>query len=213
MELQLCSDLLIPPGSTNSVKDKIDRLFCSSLVSNNTVVIEVSDHREVKESLTGTNVRNVCYPLLVGTLCCEVAVEKIGITVKCFTVFHIPPSPNNREQTVFIHDSENRFRIVVYSVPLQPDLYSTVAIGTPALNLALADLLGQREIFCRYLHSLYIPIIAAAGDAEKAVHLADAVLLPVTVDYLVFDAGLHSFPVSERKSRSNSFSILSRCIS
>ena len=35
----------------------------------------------------------------------------------------------------------------------------------------------------------------------------------MTVDHLVFDAGLHSLPVSERKSRSNAFSIFSRCIS
>ena len=50
VELQLCSDLLISLGSTNGVKDKIDRLFCSSLVSNNAVVIEVSNCGEIEEA-------------------------------------------------------------------------------------------------------------------------------------------------------------------
>ena len=99
------------------------------------------------------------------------------------------------------------------SAPFQPDMYSAVSVGVPALGLTLADLLSQRQIPRRYLHSLYIPIVAAAWDAEEAAHFANAVLSPVTVDYLVFDVGLHPFPVSERKSRSNSFSILSRCIS
>ena len=93
------------------------------------------------------------------------------------------------------------------SVSIEPDMHSPVAIGAFAFCLALTNLLGQWEILCRYLHSLYISIVAAAGDAEEAAHLADAVLLPVAVDHLVFDAGLHSFPVSERKSRINSFSI------
>ena len=59
VELQLCSDLLISPGSTNGVKDKIDRLFCSGLVSDNAVVIEVSDYGEVKEALSCAYIRYV----------------------------------------------------------------------------------------------------------------------------------------------------------
>lgn len=41
----------------------------------------------------------------------------------------------------------------------------------------------------------------------------DAVLLTVTVDNLILYACLHSFPVSERKSRNSSFSIFKRRIS
>ena len=99
------------------------------------------------------------------------------------------------------------------SLSFQPNVYSPVAIGALAFCLALTDLLGQRQILCRNLHSLCIPIVAAARDAEKAAHFTDAVLLTMTVDYLVFDAGLHSFPVSERKSRSNSTSIFNRLFS
>ena len=87
MELQLCSDLLISLGRTDRIENKVDVLFRSRLVGNDAVIIEVSDHREVKESLAGTNVRNVCYPLLVGTVCCEIAVEQIGIAMQCFPDF------------------------------------------------------------------------------------------------------------------------------
>ena len=162
VELQLCSDLFISLGDTYRIENKIDRLFRPCLVCNDAVVIEVADHREVKEALTGSYVRNICYPLLVRPLCDEVTVEKIRKTVESFPVLHIPPSPNDRKQTVLVHYSENGFRIVTDSVSFQPDMYSSVAIGAPAFNLALADLLGQREILCRCRHPLYIPIIAAA---------------------------------------------------
>lgn len=93
------------------------------------------------------------------------------------------------------------------SVPLKPDVHSPVAIGALTFCLALTDLLSQWYVLCRYLHSFHIPIVAAARDTKETAHLADAVLSPVPVDHLILDAGLHSFPVSERKSRSNSFSI------
>ena len=99
------------------------------------------------------------------------------------------------------------------SVPFQPNMHSAVAAGVPACGLAFADLFGQREILCRHLHSLYIPIVTTARDAEEAAHFADAVLLPVTVYHLVFYAGLHSFPVSERKPRNSSTSIFNRLFS
>ena len=162
MELQLCSDLLISLGGTYRVENKIDRLLCPHFVCDDAVVIEIADHREVKEALSGAYVRNVCYPLLVWPICCKIAIKKIGITMKCFSVLHIPPSPNNRQQTVFIHHFENSFGIVMYSMSVQPDMYSAVAIGTPALNLALADLLGQRQILCRQLYASHIPIVTAA---------------------------------------------------
>ena len=162
VELQLCSDLLISLSNTNGVKNKTDCLLCTGLVGDNAVVIEVADHREVKEALSGTDVRNVCYPLLVGPIRSEVPVEQIRITVKRLSVLHIPLSPNSRKQTVLVHYFKDCFGIVMDSVPLQPYVHSPVAIGTLAFCLALTDLLGQRQIFCRVLHPLYIPIVAAA---------------------------------------------------
>ena len=210
VEVQLCSDLFTFLGGMDGIENKVDCLFRSSLVGNNAVVIKITDDREVQESLSSANVRNVCYPLLVGTVRYKVPVEQIRIAVQRFTVLHIPFSSNNRQQAVFVHHPENSFRIVVYSMSLQPDMHSAITIGAPALSLAFADLLSQHQILCRNLHSFHIPIVAAARDAEKTAHIADAVLLSVTVDYLIFDTGLHSLPVSERKSRSSLFSIFNR---
>ena len=99
------------------------------------------------------------------------------------------------------------------SVSFQPDMHSPVAIGASAFNLAFSDLLGQGQILCRDLHPFDISIVAATWDAEEPAHLTDTVLLPVMVDHLIFNAGFHSFPISERKSRNNSFSIFNRLIS
>ena len=127
-----------------------------------------------------------------------------------FSILHISFSPNDRKQTILIHHSKHSFRIMMDSVPFQPDMDPAVAVDTPTFSLAFTNLLGQRQILCRNLHSFYIPIVATARDFEKATHLDHAVLFSVVVDYFVFDAGLHSFPLRERKSRSNSFSIFKR---
>ena len=99
------------------------------------------------------------------------------------------------------------------SVPLKPDVYSPVAISISAFDLAFMDPFSQRQILCRCVHSLYESIVAAAGDAKETAHLADAVLFPMAIDYPILDAGLHFLPVSERKSRINSFSIFNRLFS
>ena len=213
VELQLCSDLLISLGCANGIKDKIYRLFCSGFVSDNAVVVEVSDHREVKESLPCADVRNICYPLLVWPICNKITVEKIRIAVERLSILHISFSPNDRKQTILIHHSKHSFRIMMDSVPFQPDMDPAVAVDTPTFSLAFTNLLGQRQILCRYLHSFYIPIITAAGNAEETAHFTDVIFLTVTIDHLVFGAGFHSFPVSERKSRIRSFSICNAFLS
>ena len=48
---------------------------------------------------------------------------------------------------------------------------------------------------------------------KRAMIEAEDKFLPVAINDLVFDAGLHSFPVSERKSRRSSTSIFSRLFS
>ncbi len=44
------------------------------------------------------------------------------------------------------------------AVSFQPDMYSAVTIGASALDLAFSDLLSQRQVFCRCLHSFYMMI-------------------------------------------------------
>ena len=90
---------------------------------------------------------------------------------------------------------------------------TAVSVGAPAFCLAFSDLLGQRQILCREIHALNVAVISASGYTKETAHFADAILFPVTIDDLVFNADLHSFPVSERKSRSSSFSIFKRIFS
>ena len=130
--------------------------------------------------------------------------------MQSFSILHIPPSANNGQQIVFVHHSEYRFGIAMCSVSLQPDVYPAVPVSISALCLTLFDLLGQRQILCRDVHAMDIVVIPAARHTEEAAHLTDAVFLPMTVDYFVFDDRLHSLPVSKRKSRSNAFSIFNR---
>ena len=59
VELQLCSDLFISFGSTDCIQNKVDRLFCSGFVSNDAVVVQVTDHGEVKESLLSYGILKV----------------------------------------------------------------------------------------------------------------------------------------------------------
>ncbi len=96
---------------------------------------------------------------------------------------------------------------------LKPNVYSSVAISVSAFGLAFTNPFSQWQILCRYVHSLYEPIVAAAGDIEEMTHFTDAVLLPMTIDYPILDVGLHFLPVSKRKSRNSSFPIFSRFIS
>ena len=133
--------------------------------------------------------------------------------MQSFSVFHIPLPPHNGKQAVFIHNSEHSFGIAVDFVPLEPNVHSAVAVGLLAFSLALPDLLGQRQIFCRFIYSFHIAVIAAARDAKDMAHFSDAVLSPMPVNDIVFDAGFHFLSVSERKSRSNSFSIFKRLFS
>ena len=86
-------------------------------------------------------------------------------------------------------------------------------IGAAALSLTYSELLSQRQISCRYVHALDIVIIATSGHAKEAAHLTDAVLFLMSVNDFILDAGLHSFPENERKSRNSSFSIFKRRIS
>lgn len=86
-------------------------------------------------------------------------------------------------------------------------MHSAVAVGAAAFNLARSNLLSQRQILCRYVHAIDIVIVSASGYTKEASHFTDTVLLLMTVDNFIFDAGFYFLSVSERKSRNNSTSI------
>ena len=63
VELQLRSDFLFFLHSkTDDVQYKINRLCCTCFVSNNAVVKQIPDHRQIKNALPGMNVRNIRDP-------------------------------------------------------------------------------------------------------------------------------------------------------
>ena len=56
-------------------------------------------------------------------------------------------------------------------------------------------------------HSAYISIVAASGYPKELTHNWNGIFGPMTVDDLILKSRPHFLSVSERKSRSNAFSI------
>ncbi len=52
------------------------------------------------------DVRNICYPLLIGTLRVKLSVEQIGVFVQASTVIAVFLATNHRKQIVFLHYSK-----------------------------------------------------------------------------------------------------------
>ena len=96
---------------------------------------------------------------------------------------------------------------------LKPNMHSTVAVSSSIFFLALSDLFSKRQILRRNIHSCYKTIITTSGHIEEAAHFTNRILILVTIDHHIFYAGSHFLPVSERKSRNNSFSIFRRLFS
>lgn len=97
--------------------------------------------------------------------------------------------------------------VTIYTVPFRPYMYSAISVGLPALLLTFPYFFSQRKIPCRYIHSRYIPVIPSSGHMKEPAHFTDSVFICMTVDHHIFYACSHFLSVSERKTRSNSFSI------
>ena len=97
MELQLCSDLFLSLRRFNCVQHEMYILLRTHLVRYDTVVVEVTDNREVKEALSCAYIRYVRYPLLVRTFSNKVPVKQIRILVQSFSLLYIPLSAHNRQ--------------------------------------------------------------------------------------------------------------------
>ena len=173
VELQLCGDLFLSLGCSDRGKDEVDVLLCTSLVSNNTVVVEVANDRKIQYTLSCLDIRNICYPLLIGTLRMEISVEQIWVSVQIFSVIAVFPAPNLGKQIVFLHDAKHGLGILMYSLSFKPYMDSAVAIGTMTVLLAFSDLIGKRKIPCGRIHSFDIVIVAASRHLKEPAHLAN----------------------------------------
>ena len=81
-------------GGLDRIQHQIGVLLRAGLVSYNTVVIEITDDREIEEALSCADVRDIRYPLLVWPFGDKVSVQQVGITVQSFSVLYIPLSAN-----------------------------------------------------------------------------------------------------------------------
>ncbi len=192
MELQLCSDLLFSLSQAKRVCNEFRSLPDRRLVRDNAVVVEVSDDGQIKNSFTGLDVRDIGYPFLIRTLCPEVPVQEIGITVQAVHSLIVPPSAANlREQVIVLHNAQDRLFIQVDSLLLfQPNMNSPVSVSPTAGLTALADHIRNVCILPGSVQVLYIAVITTAGDAEETTHDLNRILLPVLMDH----RKLHTWP-------------------
>lgn len=93
VERQLRSDTLFLQLHCQavSIQNQIHRLLGSGLVDQDTVVIDIPEHGQVQYALFGVDVRDICYPFVVGSTRMKISVEQILILVKLLS--HLPPFP------------------------------------------------------------------------------------------------------------------------
>jgi len=77
VEVQLCSDFLFLHSIFNSIKDKVNRLLCPGLVCDNTIIIEISDHGQIQDTLASMDVGYIRNPFCIWFICLEIAIEQI----------------------------------------------------------------------------------------------------------------------------------------
>ena len=160
VELQLCGDLFLSLGCSDRRKHEIDVLLSTRFVCDNTVIVKVTNNRQIQEPLSCSNVRNIRYPLLIWAVCFEISCQMVRIFIYTIGVVVVLLSSDFRQQIIFLHNTKHRFRILMYSLSFKPYMYSTVAICATAMFLTLTDFLSKRKIPCGYVHSLNIVIVA-----------------------------------------------------
>ena len=153
-------------------------------------------------------------PIYVWPVALELSVEKIFIAM--YLLAHVDPfsaPPDLGQQIVLLHYSQNRFGISADAAGCQRELHSSVSIGAPAFLLLSTYCLRQICIPVRLAQAMNERVVSASGNAEKLTHDGHRVLLPMTIDNSILYRRPHILSVHCRKSRSNSFSILSRLFS
>ena len=93
VELQLRSDplFLLLHSQADGVQNQIHRLFGTSLVGDDAVVIEIPDHGQLQYALLGVNVGDVGHPFAVRAVRMELPVQQILILVELLS--HLLPFP------------------------------------------------------------------------------------------------------------------------
>ena len=178
------------------VRNELRSLPDRRLVRDNAVVVEIPDNGQIKDSFAGLDVRAICYPFLIGTLCPELPVQEIGITAQALHSLVVRPSAANlREQVIIPHNTQDRLFIQANSLLLfQLNLDSPVSVSSAAGLMALANHIRNVRVLPGRVQVLYIAVITVAGDAEETAHNLNGILFPVLMDNSKLHAWPHFFP-------------------
>lgn len=136
MELQINSGLLFSLCSSNCREYKIDILLGFCFVCYDAVVIDITDDGEIQCTLSGLNVRNIRYPLLIRSICFEIPVQQIGITMQILSLITVFFSSNHRKKDILLHNSQYCFGAVMESFHIVKDIRPklTLTILTASIN-------------------------------------------------------------------------------
>jgi hypothetical protein len=130
------------------LKHQLDGLISSYPVGDNTVVKQITDHRQVERTLWCLDVGYIGCPFLVWFGSGKVSVKDIRIPVQLFS--HLPvfsPAPDLRQQSILVHNPQHRFVIGLHAMPCQPDPNAPIPIGSVRRLLASPDQLYQLLLF------------------------------------------------------------------
>ena len=196
VEPQLRNDVLFSLSQVKRVRNELRSLPDRRLVRDNAVVAEIPDHGQIKDCSAGLDVRDICYPFLIGTFCPELPVQEIGITAQALHGLVVRPSASNpREQVIIPHNTQDRLFIQADSPLLfQPNPDSPVSVSSMAGLMALTDHIRDARVLPGPVQILYIAVITAAGDAEESAHNLNGILFPVLMDNSKLHAWPHFFP-------------------
>ena len=142
-------------------------MSCGGFVIYNTVIIDIADHGQIQNTLTGMDVGNICDPPGVWSICLEIPVEQVLIFVELLS--HLNPlfwSAYFGKQTIFFHDSQYCFGVPVDPLTLQPYPHPAISVGFSAIFLLILDKLTQ--LLLNTLKNLHITAIWKFADTREA---------------------------------------------
>ena len=152
MELQSPGGLLflLLHRQADGIQDQTYGLRFCRFISYDAVIIKVPDHGQIEDTLAGVNVRDICDPFGVRSVCMEIPVEQVFISMDLLS--HIDPLPGAADfcqQVIFLHDSQHCFRVMMDSLFPQPYPHPPVTVGLPAMLLLLPNQLAQPSVCVR----------------------------------------------------------------
>ena len=168
MELQLRSDPLFLSfhSQADGVQYQVDSLMCFCLVSHDAVFIEIPDHGQVQYSLLCMDVRDVCYPFAVRSVCAKISVQNVFILVDLLPhLLPFPAAADLRQQAMFLHDPQYSFGVAENVLCFQPQ--PPVAISAEAALSLPRDELCKSSVLLWSTQAMDKVVVASSGYFKK----------------------------------------------